>query len=102
MSGNHNKLQHGNNFNHWQFSDLVVSFSYPNPNPNPTHLPKHEFLSHNNQFYQRIWYVEYYSVHVYMVWSQKFRKSEILLDTGPILSKGLQNRVLPIFLENLL
>jgi len=54
--------------------DLVVdlnyfSFSYPNanPNPNPTHLPKHEFLSPNNQFYQRIWYVEYYSVHAYMV-----------------------------------
>jgi len=59
-------------------TDLVVDlnyfpFSHPNPNPNPTHLPKHEFTSPNNQFYQHIWYVEYYSVHAYMVWSQKFR-----------------------------
>ena len=53
------------------------------PNRNPTHLPKHEFLNRYNQFYQRIWYFEYYSVHVYMVWSQKIRKSEISLDTGP-------------------
>jgi len=44
--------------------------SHLNPNANPTHLPKHEFLIPNNQFYQRIWYVEYYSVHAYMVWSQ--------------------------------
>jgi len=50
--------------------------------PNQTYLPEHEFLSPNNRFYQRIWYVEYHSVHAYMVWSQKFRKSEISLDTG--------------------
>jgi len=56
-------------------------FSHHNPYPNPTYLPKHEFLSPNNQFYQRIWYAQYYSVHAYMVWSQKFRKSEISLDT---------------------
>jgi len=37
------------------------------PHRNPTHLPKHEFLNRYNQFYQRIWYFEYYSVHVYMV-----------------------------------
>ena len=72
MSGTHNKLQHGNNFHHLKFSDLVpnlnyFSFSHPNPNPEPTCLPKHEFLSPNDQFYQRILYVEYYSVHAYMV-----------------------------------
>jgi len=39
-------------------------------------------LSLNNQFHQRIWYVEYDSVHAYLVWNQKFRKSEISLDTG--------------------
>jgi len=39
------------------------SFSHPNP----THLSKHEFSRPNNQFYQRIWHVEYYSVHGYMV-----------------------------------
>jgi len=39
------------------------SFSHPNPNPIPTHLHKHEFLSPKNQFYQRIWYVQYYCVH---------------------------------------
>jgi len=48
--------------------DLVLdfnsfSFSHPNPNPNSTHLPKHESLSSNHQFSQRIWYVEYCSVH---------------------------------------
>jgi len=43
------------------------SFSHPNPNPNPTHLPKHKFLNPNNQFYQRIRYVEDYSVDAYMV-----------------------------------
>jgi len=30
------------------------SFSHSNPNPNPTHLPKHETLSPNHQFSQRI------------------------------------------------
>jgi len=29
--------------------------------------PKHEFPSPNDQLYQRIWYVEYCSVHAYMV-----------------------------------
>jgi len=52
--------------------DLVVdlnyfTFSHSNPNPNPTHLYKYEFLRPKNQFHQRIWYVEYYSVHAYMV-----------------------------------
>jgi len=88
MSGTHNKLWHENKFHHWKFSDLVLdlnyfSFSHHNPCRNQTYLPKHEFLIPNNQFYQRIWYVEYYSVHAYMVWSQKFRKSEISLDTSP-------------------
>ena len=72
MPGTHNKVLHGNNFNHGKFSDLVIdlkyfTFSYRNRNPNPKHLPKHEFLSPNNQFYQRIWYVEYYSVYACVV-----------------------------------
>ena len=83
MSGARSKLQHRNNFNHWKFLDLVVdlnyiSFSRPNRNPNPTHLPKHKFPSPNDQFNQCISYAQYYP---YMVWRQKFRKSEISLDT---------------------
>jgi len=35
------------------------SFSHPIPNASPTHLHKHEFLSPDNQFYQRIWCVHY-------------------------------------------
>ena len=78
MSGTHSKLQHGNKFYHWKFLGLALDLSYfsfyhPNPNPNPTYLPKYEFVSPNNQFFQRNWYVEYYSVHAYMAWSQKFR-----------------------------
>jgi len=48
------------------FQTYYFSFSYPNP----THLLKHEFLSPNNKFYQRIWYVEYYSVHAYQSWPE--------------------------------
>jgi len=64
--------------------DLVVdlkyfTFSYCNRNPNLTHLHKQEFPSPNNQFYPHIWYAEYYSVYACVVWSQKFRKSEICL-----------------------
>ena len=82
MSDTHKKLQYGNKYNHWKFWDLVrelhyFSFSHPNPNHNPTYLPKHEVLSPNNQFYQHIWYVEYYSVH-----ALHGVKSEISLDTG--------------------
>ena len=80
---------HGNNFNPWKFSDLVVDLNYFSfSHPNPIHLPKHEFLNPNNQFYQRIWYVEDYSVQAYVVWSQKFRKSEISLDAGSKLLEG--------------
>jgi len=43
------------------------SFSHPDLNPIPTHIPKHEVLSPNKKFYQHIWDVEYYSVHVYKV-----------------------------------
>ena len=83
MSGTHNKLYHSNNFKHWKFSDLVIDLNYFSfSHPNPTHLPKHKSLSPNNQFYHRVSSVKYYSVHAYMVWSPKFRKSEILLDTG--------------------
>jgi len=49
------------------------SFSNPSPNPNPTRLPKHQTITRNDQFSQRIWCVEYYSVHAHMVCSQKFR-----------------------------
>ena len=78
MWDTHNKLQYGNNHNHWKILDLILdlnyfSFSNPNPNPKPTHLPKHQTLSPNHQFSQGIWFVEYYSVHAHMAWSQKFR-----------------------------
>ena len=56
--------------------DLILDLNYFSFfHPNPTHLPKHQTiaLSPNHQFSQRIWYVEYYSVHVHMAWSQKFR-----------------------------
>jgi len=45
------------------------SFSHSKANPNRRHLSKHEFLSPNNKFYQHIWYVQYYFMHAYMVWS---------------------------------
>jgi len=72
MSGTHSKLQHGNNFNHRKFSDLLLdlnsfSFSHPNPKTNPTYLRKQEFPSPNKQFYPGFWYVENYSVHAYML-----------------------------------
>jgi len=43
------------------------SFSQPSPNPNRTHLPKQDFPSPNDQFYQRIWNGEHYSGHGNMV-----------------------------------
>ena len=59
MWDTHSKLQYGNNYNHLKIFDLVLdlndfSFSSPKPNPNPTHLPKHQTLSPNRQFFQRI------------------------------------------------
>jgi len=46
MSDTHNKLQYGNNYNHWKILDLVLDlknfyFSSLNQTFNPTHLPKH-------------------------------------------------------------
>ena len=68
MPGTHNELLQGNKFHHSKFSDLVLDLNYFSfSHPNPTYLPKHVFLSPNNKFYQRIWYVEYYSVHAYMI-----------------------------------
>ena len=35
MSDTHNKLHHGNNYNHWKILDLVLDlnyFSFSNPN----------------------------------------------------------------------
>jgi len=76
-------LQFKNNYNHWKLLDLVLDLNYFSfSNLNPKHLPKHQTLSTHHQFSQRFWHVEYYSMHVHMVWSQKFRKSEISLDTG--------------------
>jgi len=70
-------LQFENNYNHWKILDLILDLNcFSFSNPNPKHLPKHQ-LSPNHQFSQRTWYVEYNSMHVHMVWSQKFRKSEI-------------------------
>jgi len=62
MSGSHNKLLYGNNFNHWNFSDWVVDINYFSlSNPNPSHLPKHESLSRNHDFLSVFDIVEYYS-----------------------------------------
>jgi len=60
MPDTHNKVQNGNNDNHWKILDLVwdlnyFSFSYGNQYPNPKHLPKHQTLSPNHLFSQRIW-----------------------------------------------
>jgi len=53
--------------------DLILDFKYfsssnCNIHPNPTHLPKHQVLSPNHQFSQRIWYVECYSG--YALWRE--------------------------------
>ena len=69
MLDTQDKLQYGNNYNHWKTLGLFLNldfFSFSNPIPNPTHLPKHQTLSPNHQFSQRIWYVEYYSAHAHM------------------------------------
>jgi len=87
MSDSQNKLQCRDNYNHWKILDLMLDLNYfyfSNPNPNPTYLPKCQTLSPNHQFSQRYWCVEYYSVHVCMAWSHKFRKSENSLDTGMV------------------
>jgi len=93
MSDTHNKLQYGYNYNHWKIMDLVLDLKYfcfcnPNIKPNTTHLPKHQTLSPDHQFSQRIEYVEYNSVNAHMAWSQKLRKSEISFDNG--LKRNLQ------------
>ena len=81
-------LRFENNYNHWKISDLVLDLNYFYfSNPNPKHLPEPQTLSTNHQFFKPIWYVEYYSMQVHMVWSQKFRKSEISLDNGVLLPK---------------
>jgi len=44
MSDTHNKLQYGNNYNHWKILHLALDldhFSFSNISPNPTRLPKH-------------------------------------------------------------
>jgi len=76
LSGTHKKLQYGNNFTIWKFLDLVFYLNYFSfSHPNLTHLPKNESLSPKHLFSQLIWYVECYSVHAHMVWSQKFRST---------------------------
>jgi len=84
MPGTHSKLWYRNDFSHWRYLDLVLdlnNFLFLTLTKKTTHLLKHESLSPNHQFCQGIWYVEYYSVHDHMAWSQKFRKSEMSLDT---------------------
>ena len=59
MSDTHNKLQYGNKYNQCKILDLILDFNYVsfsncNINPNPKHLPKHQILSPNHQFSQRI------------------------------------------------
>jgi len=66
----------------------IIFFSYPNPNPNPnpTHLPKHEFLSSDNQFYQRIWLFGMYIVALCMrTWCEvrNFASQKFRLTPGP-------------------
>jgi len=76
MWDSHDKLQYGNKYNHWKILELALDlnyFSFSKPNLNQTHLTRHQTLSPNHQFSQRIWYVEHHSVHAHMAWSQKFR-----------------------------
>jgi len=47
-----------------------VFFCKPKINPNPTDLSKHQTLTRNHQFSQRILCVKYYSVHAHMAWNQ--------------------------------
>ena len=63
--------------------DIILDFNYfsfsnCNINPDPTHLLKHQILSPNHQFSERIWYVECCSVHAHMAWSQKFRMTPVI------------------------
>ena len=60
----------------------LFSFSNCNIKPNPTRLPKHQILSPNHPFSQRIQYSECCSVHAHMAWSQKF-------DTGDSASNAV-------------
>ena len=93
MSDTHNKLQYGNKY---------FSFSNCNTNHTPTHLPKHQFLNPNHQFSQCILYVEFCSVHAHMAWSQKFRKSEISLDTSDSASSAVVKRSVLFLLTSVL
>ena len=73
MSDTQNKLQYRNNYNHSKILDLALDLNYVSySNPNPTNSPKHQAKSSKHQFSQRIWYIEYYSVHAHMAWSQRF------------------------------
>jgi len=63
----------------------LFSFSNCDIKPNLTHLPKHQILSPNHQFSQRIWYVECCSVHAHMAWN-------ISLDTGDSASNAVVKR----------
>jgi len=46
--------------------NIGLTLSNCNISPNQTHLAKHQILSPNHQFSQRIWYVECCSVHAHM------------------------------------
>ena len=80
MSDTH-KLHYGIKWNQWKILDLILefynfSFSSCNIIPNPTHLLKHQTLSPNYQFSQRILYVECCSAR--MAWSQKLRLTVVI------------------------
>ena len=89
MSDTDNELQYGNKQNQWKILNLILDFNYfsfsnCNTNPNPTHLPKHQTLSPNHQFSQRYLYVECFSVHAHMTWSQKFRLTLVIQPPAPL------------------
>ena len=59
-------------------------------------LTRHTYLNKNSQALISFisvfgnWHEEYYSVHAYMVWSRKYPKSEISLDTGLPIARDIQ------------
>ena len=83
----------GLNFRHQLFS-----FSNCNINPNPTHLPKHQILSLNHQFSQRIWYVECCSdVDAHMAWTQEFSLTAVIQPSAS--NAVLKRSVLSVFIN---
>ena len=59
----------------WKTMDLVLDLTLFLFLTLTQTLTQQNYLNPNNQFYQRVSHVEYYSVHAHMVWNQKLRKS---------------------------